>query len=247
MIKESTALVLNTFPIGEADKLVICLTRDYGLIRGVAKGARKLKTRFSGSLEIFSEVKAVFFKKEERELVSFSSIELHKSYLNLVSKPDLFPFFCYFAEIILEFTPEWNKDENLYKMVKALLETAQSNPENINEIAFYFEFWTLTLSGYMPSLKICSSCRRKVENFTGASLSEFLCENCFISKKGIFHFDKKLNEIFFKARSMTPSDFVSFVTKEKLEKTIPRGRNVLKSFISTALEKQIKIRGVTDE
>ncbi len=40
---ETEALVLRTYNFGEADKIVVCLTHSDGLIRGVAKGCRKLK------------------------------------------------------------------------------------------------------------------------------------------------------------------------------------------------------------
>src|SRR4029079_10951401 len=45
-LTETEALVLRTYNLAEADKIVVCLSRSHGLIRGVAKGCRKLKNRF---------------------------------------------------------------------------------------------------------------------------------------------------------------------------------------------------------
>ncbi len=47
----SEALILRTYKLGEADRIVVFLTRDRGKKRGVAKGARRPKSRFTGALE----------------------------------------------------------------------------------------------------------------------------------------------------------------------------------------------------
>ena len=45
------ALVLRTYKLGEADRIVVFLTKDRGKKRGVAKGARRPRSRFMGALE----------------------------------------------------------------------------------------------------------------------------------------------------------------------------------------------------
>jgi DNA repair protein RecO (recombination protein O) len=45
------ALVLRTYRLGEADRIVVFLTRDRGKKRGVAKGARRSRSRFAAALE----------------------------------------------------------------------------------------------------------------------------------------------------------------------------------------------------
>ena len=45
------ALILRTYKLGEADRIVIFLTADRGKRRGVANGARRPKSKFAGGLE----------------------------------------------------------------------------------------------------------------------------------------------------------------------------------------------------
>ena len=45
------ALILRTYKLGEADRIVVFLTRDRGKKRGVAKGARRMRSNFAGALE----------------------------------------------------------------------------------------------------------------------------------------------------------------------------------------------------
>src|SRR3970040_2058331 len=58
------ALVLRTYKLGEADRIVVFLTRDRGKKRGVAKGARRQRSRFVGALEPLTQVRVAYFEKE---------------------------------------------------------------------------------------------------------------------------------------------------------------------------------------
>jgi DNA repair protein RecO (recombination protein O) len=78
------ALILRTYKLGEADRIVVFLTRDRGKKRGVAKGARRPRSRFAGALEPLTEVRVAYFEKERRELVGLNYAETVRSPLELV-------------------------------------------------------------------------------------------------------------------------------------------------------------------
>src|SRR5260370_24449898 len=59
-VRESEALILRSFPLGEADRLVSFLRRTEGRMRGVASGARRPKSRFGSTLQLFSYVQFWF-------------------------------------------------------------------------------------------------------------------------------------------------------------------------------------------
>ena len=67
---ETEALVLRTYNLAEADKIVVCLSRASGLIRGVAKGCRKLKNRYGAAFEPYTLINLSYYQKENQELVS---------------------------------------------------------------------------------------------------------------------------------------------------------------------------------
>src|SRR5919109_4278525 len=81
--RETEAIILKTFPLGEADRVVSFLGRTSGRLRGVAAGARRLKNRFGSTLEILSHVQIWYVEKETRELVRIQQAEplesLHKA------------------------------------------------------------------------------------------------------------------------------------------------------------------------
>ncbi len=82
-IKESEAIVLRTFPLGEGDRLVSFLDRQSGRLRGVARGARMPKSRFGSTLELLSYIRIWYFERESRELVRINQCELIETFLDL--------------------------------------------------------------------------------------------------------------------------------------------------------------------
>jgi hypothetical protein len=85
------ALILRTYALGEADRIVVFLTRDRGKKRGVAKSARRPRSRFTGALEPLSEVRVAYFESERRELVGLNYADTVRSPLSLVRRPALAP------------------------------------------------------------------------------------------------------------------------------------------------------------
>src|SRR5258708_31621228 len=78
--RETEAIILKTFPLGEADRLVSFLGRSSGRVRGVAAGARRLKNRYGSTLEVLSHVQLWYVEKETRELVRIQQAESLESF-----------------------------------------------------------------------------------------------------------------------------------------------------------------------
>jgi DNA repair protein RecO (recombination protein O) len=143
------ALVLRTYKLGEADRIVVFLTRDRGKKRGVAHNARKSRKRFGAALEPLTEVRVSYFEKERRELVGLNYAEPVRSPLSAAS-PEALGYSHYFAELIDEWAAEADVDERLFRLGTSALEALVSGapPE---ALARYFECWLLRLQGVYPA------------------------------------------------------------------------------------------------
>lgn len=143
------ALVLRTYKLGEADRIVVFLTRDRGKKRGVAANARKSRKRFGAALEPLTEVRVSYFEKERRDLVGLNYAEPVRSPL-VAASPEALGYSHYFAELIDEWAPEADVDERLYRLGTAALEALVTGvpPE---ALARYFECWLLRLQGVYPA------------------------------------------------------------------------------------------------
>lgn len=143
------ALILRTYPFGEADRIVVFLTRDRGKKRGVAPHAGKSRRRFGGTLEPFTEARVAYFEKERRDLVQVRDAELIRSPLGATTGEAL-GYSAYFAELIDEWAFEADADDRLFRLGSSVLEAlvAGAPPD---ALARYFECWLLRLQGVYPA------------------------------------------------------------------------------------------------
>lgn len=142
------ALVLRTYKLGEADRIVVFLTRDRGKKRGVAKWARRQRSRFAGALEPLTEVRVAYFEKERRELVGLNYAETVRTPLALTDG-DALGYVSYFAELIDEWAQEADADDRLYRLGVSMLDALGSGAP-VEPLARYFEYWLLRLQGVYP-------------------------------------------------------------------------------------------------
>jgi DNA repair protein RecO (recombination protein O) len=235
---ETEGLILKSYALAEADKIVIFLTQNHGLVRGVAKGAKRLKSRFGGGLEPFSIVDLHYFQKEERELVSIRQIDLKKSFFAEASNPVFLQKFAYLAELLTEFAPPHEPNERLYRMARVCLETAAENPQSLETIALYFEIWLLRLGGYLPNWGKCNSCQRELTKPESASLQinfQLLCQNCQKSKNG-WMVTPEQRQLYSTAQTLSPTKFVEFAANKS--ESVKEVSAILKRIISHILGRE---------
>src|SRR6266480_6342230 len=79
----SAAVVIGSFPLGESDRVVTFYTRDFGKVRGVAKASRRIRSRFSGALELFTLGELVFFDGGRSELVQVDHFDIVRPFAHL--------------------------------------------------------------------------------------------------------------------------------------------------------------------
>jgi DNA repair protein RecO (recombination protein O) len=141
-------LILRTYKLGEADKIVVFLTRDRGKKRGVAKGARRPRSKFTGALEPLTEARVAYFEKERRDLVGVNYAEAMQSPL-MLGAPDALSYVGYFAELLDEWAQEADADERLYRLGASMLQAMRAGAP-VEPLARYFEYWLLRLQGVYP-------------------------------------------------------------------------------------------------
>ncbi|HST51418.1 MAG TPA: DNA repair protein RecO [Pyrinomonadaceae bacterium] len=157
---ETQAIVLQTFKLADADKIAVCMTEKAGLVRGVARGARRLKSRFGAGLEPFTVIRLIYFEKESRELVTIKEAEIVKSYFGAARDAEVVQALGYLAELVKEFAPPQQPDEKLYRMLRASIDAAARNAEMLHPVTVYTELWALKLTGLLADLRRCAGCGR---------------------------------------------------------------------------------------
>jgi len=180
---QAEAIVLRTTNVGDQDKIAVFFCRDTGILRGVAKGARKFGNRFGSSLEPMSVVRVFFYEKERRDLVTVSGCDLIESFFEIQAEPATAFLLTYFAELVEEFAPARAREEVLYRLLLSVLRSLKDGGDR-DFAAAYFEAWFLHANGLLPDLSGCRRCRKPLPpGWLAPKKDGAFCPDCAPLKK----------------------------------------------------------------
>jgi DNA repair protein RecO (recombination protein O) len=178
--RETEAIILKTFPLGEADRLVSFLGRVSGRVRGVAAGARRVKNRYGSTLEVLSHVQIWYVEKETRELVRIQQCELLESFHKAQSNYELSTGLAVISETAELVLPDHEVAEPMFRLILLAVREIERTGDWALPLS-YFAFWTVRLGGWLPRFDHCAQCG--AEFGTGAAYHApwepgLLCEKC---------------------------------------------------------------------
>jgi DNA repair protein RecO (recombination protein O) len=170
-----TGVVVRTYRLGEADRIVVLLTKDHGKVRAVAKGVRKTKSRFGARLEPLSHVSLLMH--EGRSLDVVSQAETIDGVGPLLHDLDRLTQGLALVEAVDQITMERDPVPEMYRMLVGALRTLESRPAPLVVPAFYWKL--LALEGVRPELDVCVRCGA-TESLVALDLEEggVLCRAC---------------------------------------------------------------------
>jgi DNA repair protein RecO (recombination protein O) len=158
-LKESEAIVLRTFPLGEGDRLVSFLDRQSGRVRGVARGARLTKNRFGSTLEMLAYIRIWYFERETRELVRINQCELIESFMDVQRDYQSAIGLALVSEITDSVLGEREAADAQFRLILLTARAIRTHGAS-QVILAYFCLWTARLGGWLGALDRCSRCGR---------------------------------------------------------------------------------------
>lgn len=156
-LHESEAIILQSYSLGEADRLVSFLSRTAGRVRGVAAGARKPKSRFGSTLERLSHIRIWYFEKETRELVRIRQSEMIESFVDAFQDYASSVALSIFSEVTEAVLPEHEAADANFRLLLLCAQSIKRTRKADLPLA-YFAIWTVKLGGWLPSLGRCGFC-----------------------------------------------------------------------------------------
>lgn len=178
-LHESEAIVLQSYPLGEADRLVSFLSRTMGRMRGVAAGARKPKSRFGSTLERLSHVRIWFHERETRELVRISQCEIIESFIDAFRDYASSIVLALFSEITQSVLPDREVADANFRLLLLASQAIKRTGKPELPLA-YFALWSVKLGGWLPALDRCAKCGRAAGEgaFFSPRASAVFCKQC---------------------------------------------------------------------
>jgi DNA repair protein RecO (recombination protein O) len=180
-LHESEAIILRSYPLAEADRLISFLSRTMGRVRGVAAGARRTKSRFGSTLQSLSHVRIWYYEKETRDLVRINQCEMIESFLDAFGDYASSVALALFSEITEAVLPEKEAADANFRLLLLSAQTVKKTRKPEIPLA-YFSLWTVKLGGWLPAFDACVKCGsvltgREPLFFSSSALAAF-CANC---------------------------------------------------------------------
>lgn len=156
-------MVLRSFRLGEADRVLHTYTADRGRVGAVAKGVRRTKSRFGGRLEPLSHVE-LMLHQGSGELQTVTGAHLRASHHEAREDPYRLAIGLIGAEAMLRLFPEQEANERAFTALTRFLDTLDDLPSRVparpalDPLALSFQLKLLWVSGYMPHLDSCVEC-----------------------------------------------------------------------------------------
>lgn len=147
---KTEGIIIKRKNFGEADRFITIMTKEYGKLRVIAKGVRKITSRRSGHLEVFCQAKFTLYQGKTfdsiSEVVGINRYRFPREQLPKIS------FAYYLCELIDVLLPDKQEHEDAYQ----LLETAFVNitlcksDKDCDECVSMFALDLLRVLGFLP-------------------------------------------------------------------------------------------------
>jgi DNA repair protein RecO (recombination protein O) len=167
------AINIGSFALGESDKVLTIFSAERGVIKAVAKGARKPGTKIGGRADVLSANKLLLSTGKTFEIIA--QAESIESYPEFRSDLTRMSYALYYAELTHHFGTGLSEDSALYYdyLLKALTLQARCRLDPA-WLCLEFEMGLLEILGYQPELTYCVSCRDVLGDY---NLGKFVAEH----------------------------------------------------------------------
>jgi DNA repair protein RecO (recombination protein O) len=183
----SEGIVLKTHALGDTSRIVVVYTRDHGLIKLVAKGARKTPSRFGYALEPLSRARFHYYLKPDRDLHLLSQADTITPTGSRLAEIRRLAH----AEAALELIDRlvWGEEPHaeLFDLLAATLEAETVAPAAaLPALTIAFELQVASLLGYRPRLDACAGCGGALSprRLFSPARGGLLCDRCAPQEPG---------------------------------------------------------------
>jgi DNA repair protein RecO (recombination protein O) len=177
------AIVLGSRKLGEADRIVTMLTEEQGMVPVVAKGSRKVKSRFGGRLEPFTHLQVQLH--EGRSLHTLTGADTVKTHAASRSVPAALTAGLAFVDLLRRSIPEHERRPRTFNLLSNYLGESdraashEHDPSGFKVMAMAAQLKLLLLLGYLPHLAHCSVCGAAASPVRfSATAGGALCSQC---------------------------------------------------------------------
>jgi DNA repair protein RecO (recombination protein O) len=184
-IAKDTAVCLRKVDYSETSQVVTFFARDAGKLPTMAKGARRKKSSFGGSIEIFSFGQIVYLEGKSSRLATLTEFDPKPIFIGLSRNLDSLNAALYGAELVDRFTEEHDPHASLFDVFTQFLEDVQHAGAKHEAIAYLIVFQLTLLNevGTKLVLERCANCKIKFSDswpaaYFSSTANGLVCPDC---------------------------------------------------------------------
>ncbi len=171
-------LVIKEMNVGESDRLVTLFTREHGLIKAFASGAKNIKSKKAAGTALLTYSSFTILNKKGTFRIYEATPQ--NSFFTMGSDIEILSLSQYFCELALTFAESGVPNEEFLRLILNslyFLTTKQKSPQLLKAIT---ELRTAVISGYMPNLLACNECGKFEDDVMFFNLSDgsLYCNEC---------------------------------------------------------------------
>jgi DNA repair protein RecO (recombination protein O) len=152
------AVVLRQHKLGEADRIVTLLTRDHGLVRAVAKGVRRTRSKFGAKLEPFSHIDVQLHPGRNLDIVT-QVVCLDAFAIGIVSDYGRYTSACAVLETAERLAGEEHAPvPDLHRLTVGALRAVADGARPRGLILDAYLLRAMGIAGWAPALTECARC-----------------------------------------------------------------------------------------
>ena len=170
-------IVLRSWKLGEADRIVSIITRDNGKVRAVAKGVRKPSSRFGARLEPTCHLSLQLYRGRG-DLDTVTQVETIDRFPTLRNDLDRWARASAMLEAVEQVALEREPNERLFEMLVRALRTLTASESPLVVAGFFLKL--LALEGFEPVVDVCVACGGSDEPLVAFDVGEggTVCASC---------------------------------------------------------------------
>ncbi len=177
-IRKTDAIVLKTMPFRSSSLIVTLFSRDYGKIRGLAKGVRLERETRGALYELCTRLEVVYYEKTRSDLHLLTEGFLEESYEPMRTQLESIAYASYFCELVDETTEVHDAHPQLFELLDFAFRYLSSIPAE--RVARLFEIKLLREIGWLPYLDNCVQCSQGglESGYFSARQGALICPKC---------------------------------------------------------------------
>ena len=244
------AINLKAYNLSEADKIIVMYSRDKGLIRGVAKGVKKPKSKLGARMDLLVANKLMLYKGKNLDRIC--QAEALNTFQKTRQNMDKIFYSMYITEIVTNFGVEDDpRSSEIFDLLYKALDKISNAVDTVQILiaVIKFQIKIMQIAGFGIELDTCLCCREHIKDenmYFSSQMGGIVCAQCneTLKLRTVMHY--KLRD-FLNACLQYDFDYVSEYDEKANEKVCLVCFELLKEYINVHSSKKFNSTNILQE